>query len=100
MTWIQSGVELWPQARDFFTTGAGKGAINAVSIGNMMSINKTTGHLDINDALLRAHTELWLPTGFRTYPMLGFGGHVAALRNGRVFGNATLIQASLKPRSD
>ena len=25
--------------------------------------------------------------------MLGFGGDVAALRNGRVFGNATLIQA-------
>jgi hypothetical protein len=93
MTWIQTGVKLWPQARDFFTTGAGKGAINAVSIGDMMEINSTTGYLDINDSLLRAHTDLWLPAGFRTYPMLGFGGHVAALRNGRVFGNATLIQA-------
>jgi hypothetical protein len=93
MTWIQTSVKLWPTARDFFTTGAGKGAINAVSIGDMMEIDSTTGYLDINDPLLRAHTDLWLPTGFRTYPMLGFGGHVAALRNGRVFGNATLIQA-------
>ena len=35
MTWIQTNVKLWPVAVDFFTTGAGKGAINAVSIGNM-----------------------------------------------------------------
>ena len=33
----------------------------------MMEIDGTTGHLDINESLLRAHTDLWLPTGFRTY---------------------------------
>ena len=91
MTWIQCSVKLWPQARDYFTTGAGKGAINAVSISSM-DID-ATGYLDINDVALRAVTDLWVPTGFQTYPMLSFGGHVAALRNGRVFHNATLIQA-------
>jgi len=92
MTWIQTGGALWPQARDFFTTGAAKGAINAVACGAIVDFDSTTGYLEINDRLLRAHTDIWLPTGFKTYPCAGFGGHVATLRS-RVFRNATVIQA-------
>lgn len=80
MAWVSTDPANWPTCRDFLTTGAGKGAVNAISIDNLYTFHPENGTLsrDLGGANIAAQQKIWA-SSFRLYPMIGYGGNVTGL---------------------
>lgn len=79
MAWVSTDPANWPTCRDFLTTGAAKGTVNAISIDNLYTFHPENGTLSRDDggATIAAQQKIW--SDFRLYPMIGYGGNVTGL---------------------
>lgn len=84
MAWVSTSVANWKQCATFLGPGGeAEGTVNAISIDNLYSFNPARGLEDMftaDDAAIAEHKTLWKDGGFRTYPMIGFGANITALR--------------------
>lgn len=82
MVWIAGNSSL---AADFILTGAGKGAVNAVSVGGLFGLedNATDVWLTVDEANVAAHRKTWQEgaakaAGIRTFPSINLIHHGVA----------------------
>jgi hypothetical protein len=83
MAFISTAVENWAQCKSFLDEGGeAAGTVNAVSIDNCYHFDPSATPMVTPDpAVIAAHITWQQPgSAFRTYPMIGFGGNISALR--------------------
>ena len=89
MAFISTDVSNWaPLAAYLSPSGEGAGTVNAVSIDNLYRFNPRGNPADpvsllkplAGGANILAHKRIWIDGGYRTYPMIGFGGNITDLR--------------------